>query len=87
VEEHAHEPSAYGSDRACLRPAFRGIGGQSRRHQLKLIVHPGGQPMHRPNKSARSTAYHAQAQAASRGFVALNFQTHGFILFEPGTET
>jgi hypothetical protein len=36
--------------------------------------------MHRPDKSARSTTYHAQAQAAARGFVALYFKAHGFIL-------
>ena len=50
------------------------IGRQRRRHQLKAIVKPGRDAMHRPDESARSTAHHAQAQAAARSFVALYFK-------------
>ena len=64
----------------------RRIGRQRRRHQLKAIVKPGRDAMHRPDKSARTTAYHAQAQATAWGFVALYFKAHGFILLEPRTE-
>jgi hypothetical protein len=37
--------------------------------------------MHCSDEAARATAYHAQAQAAAWGIVALYFQTHGFILY------
>jgi hypothetical protein len=65
-------------ERSRSRP--RRIGRQRGRHEFKAIVKPGRDAMHRPDKSARSTTYHAQAQAAARGFVALYFKTHGFIL-------
>ena len=50
------------------------IGRQRRRHQLKAIVKPGRDAMHRPDESARSTAHHAQAQAAAVEFRRALFQ-------------
>src|SRR5229473_6627832 len=43
-------------------PALSRIGRQRPRHELKPVVHPPRNPVHRPNKRTRPPAHHPQPQ-------------------------